>query len=163
MHGVFFTGVDPNGNVLVDGENASRSASAVAYLCDTCSSLAQISLSGFSINFAGMVQWYPQGNYWALGDQECDASTTNCIYWATISGTTATSSGQTVLGVPGDMVGGVIGGNGGRFLGGGNIGSSSTHSSVNRYPFEAGGSPTNSYQFPSSIYGFPIGAALSTK
>ncbi|MBV9719467.1 MAG: hypothetical protein JOZ77_09105 [Candidatus Eremiobacteraeota bacterium] len=153
----FFAGYDPSGNLLVDGEaNISRTQTTLAELPAGSSSMKAITLSG-SISFPGLVQWYNDGNYWAVGDQNA-----NVVDWVTLSGSTASITGSTPIGVSGDMVQGTIAANGEKYLAGGTINLSSG-SSVNRYPWPAGGTPTNSYQFAQSAYNEPIGAAVSTK
>jgi hypothetical protein len=162
--GAFNVAYDPSGNLYFDGEqNPTRTASFVAELPNGSGSTRALSISGGTLYFAGMIQWYPQGGYLALGDQECgDTFGGNCIYWVTVSGSTATITGTTVLTAPttSDFVGGWIGGNGGKLIVGGAITETSSPSTVNRFAFPAGGSPTNSVVPPT---GDVIGAAVSTK
>jgi hypothetical protein len=160
MFEYFFGGYDPSGNLFVAGEeNISRTAATLAELPANTSTMTPITLSGATLGFPGLVQWYRTGNYWGVGDQDC-----TCVYWVTISGSTGTVTGTTDLGGPtGDLVQGVIGANNQKYLAGGLINFSSG-STINRWPWDAGGEPTNSISMgAASTYHEPIGAAISTK
>ena len=82
-------GYDPTGNLYVDGFNAS-SAFAFAELAKGAAAFTDITLNQ-SIVSPESTQWH--GKYVAVGD-----GSTNTIYRFTISGTTGTEVGSTVLG-----------------------------------------------------------------
>lgn len=128
-----------------------------------------ISISGGTIYFPGLVQWYTRGGYLAVGDQECGGGSgaVSCIYWVNIAGSSGTIAGTTKLrtyaGTPVcDLAQGVIGNNGKRWYvaGGDWEHCGSLNSSVNRWRYEAGGAPT---KYNDTTLTKPIGAAISTK
>ncbi len=164
----FFVGYDPNGNLFFDGTNESRTSSYLAELPAGSSNTTLITLSGGALYTAGLVQWYKVGNYLALGDQECDGNAgTSCVYWVTVSGSSGTITATTDLsnyegGAVCDLVQGVIAANGERYLAGADYEyCGNTPITANRWPYEAGGEPTNYNNTTSFVE--PIGAAVSTK
>ena len=163
----FFVGYDPSGNLFFDGTNSSRTSSYLAELPAGSSNTTLISLNGGTLGLAGFVQWYSRGNYLALGDQLCGGSTGSCVYWVSVSGSTGTITGTTGLtnysgGQVCDLVQGVIGAYGERFLAGMDYESCGyTPITADRWPWDAGGMPTN-YSNTAS-FTEPIGAAVSTK
>jgi hypothetical protein len=163
----FFLGYDPNGNLFFDGTNSSRTSSYFAELPAGSSSTKLITLSGGTLYLAGFVQWYRPGNYIALGDQECGGTGASCVYWVTVSGSGGTITATTDLtnyegGQVCDLVQGVVAAAGQKYLAGPDYESCGyTDSTVYRWPYEAGGSPTN-YNDSESLEE-PIGAAVSTK
>ena len=128
-----------------------------------------IALSGGTLHYPGMVQWYNAGNYLALGDQECNGSTESCVYWVSIAGSSGTITGTTnlnnSLGNPAcDLNQGVIAANGKKYLAGPDYGNNCAElSSVYRWAYDAGGNPTNVYSNTTSGLVEPLGAAISTK
>lgn len=161
MFEYFFAGYDPSGNLFVDGSpNISRTSTSFAELVSGGTSMTPITVGGGTVAFPGMVQWYSAGSYWAVGDQLCSPA---CVDWVTISGSTGTITGKTTFSSPtGDMVQGTIGANGEKYLAGGMI-NFTTGSTVNRWPWDAGGSATNTYTFTASADNEPLGTAISTK
>jgi hypothetical protein len=164
----FFVGYDPNGNLFFDGTNSSRTSSYLAELPAGSSNTKLISLSGGTLHFAGFVQWYGNGNYLALGDQECNGIPSACVYWVSVSGSAGTITGTTNLGDFEDyqvcsMAQGVIAAHGQRYLAGtdyeGTCGFAPT--TADRWHWDAGGAPTN-YN-ATAYYIEPIGVAISTK
>jgi hypothetical protein len=152
-------------NLFVDGETAS-SAFILSEITSGSSAFFTINLSGGTIYIPGLVQWYRIGPYLAVGDQECGGVSAACIYDVAISGTTGTITGSTSLSNPGggqvcDLVQGVIGAHGLRYVAGGDIGGcGSFGATVDRWAYPAGGDPTN---FNSTVVTDPIGAAISAK
>ncbi len=163
----FFAGYDPNGNLYFDGTDASRTNSYFAELPVGSSSTKVITLSGATLHFAGMVQWYKTGGYVALGDQECGGATSSCIYWISVSGSTGTNLGTTNLsnyegGNVCSMAQGVIAAYGERYVAGTDYESCGyTPTTAYRWPYEAGGTPTNYNNTAAFVE--PLGAAVSTK
>jgi hypothetical protein len=163
----FFVNYDPNGNLFFDGTNTSRTSSYFAELPAGSSTTHLINLSGGTLHLAGFIQWYRTGNYIALGDQGCGGIVSSCVYWVTVSGSTGTITATTNLtnyagGNVCDLVQGVIAANGERYLAGMDYESCGyTPTTADRWPYEAGGSPTN-YNNTAGLVE-PIGAAVSTK
>ncbi len=163
----FFAGYDNAGNLFFDGMDASRVTSYFAELPAGGSSTQLVTLSGATLHVAGLIQWYRRGEYLALGDQACGGRPASCIYWLSVSGTTATVTGTTNLsnyegGAVCDLAGGVIAANGERYIAGPDYESCGyTATTANRWPFDGGGTPTNY----ATNAGFvePLGAAVSTK
>jgi hypothetical protein len=164
----FYAGYDPNGNLFFDGRNASD----VAYVAELPAGSAgtqTIALSGGTLHYPGMVQWYNAGSYLALGDQQCNSTNESCVYWVSIAGSSGTITGTTnlnnSLGTPVcDLNQGVIAANGERYLAGPDYEScGATPSSVYRWAYDAGGDPTNFYSNTTSGLVEPLGAAISTK
>jgi len=165
----FFVGYDPSGNLYYDGENnSSRTAAYFGELAAGSSTPKTITLSGATLHFAGFVQWY-NGGYVALGDQMCGGTNAACVYWISVSGSTGTNLGTTNLsnyqgGAVCDLVGGVIAANGQRYVAGADYEGTcgNTVTTANRWPYEAGGTPTN-YNNTNSSFVEPLGAAVSAK
>jgi len=163
----FFIGYDPNGNLFIDGTNSTRASSYFAELPAGSSSIELITLSGGTLHLAGFVQWYTPGSYVALGDQQCGGTGASCVYWVTVSGSAGTITATTDLtnyegGQVCDLVQGVIAADRQKYLAGPDYESCGyTASTVYRWPYEAGGSPTNYNDGESLVE--PIGAAVSTK
>ncbi|HEY1869369.1 MAG TPA: hypothetical protein VGG70_13825, partial [Candidatus Cybelea sp.] len=164
----FFVGYDPNGNLFFDGTNSSRTSSYLAELPAGSSNTTLISLPGGTLGLAGLVQWYRNGNYLALGDQMCGGSVGSCIYWVSVSGSTGTITGTTNLtnytgGQVCDLGQGVIGADRERFLAGTDYEGvcSYTPTTADRWRWDSGSTPTN-YNSTAS-FTEPVGAAISTK
>ncbi|MGB6517476.1 MAG: hypothetical protein WBE79_03095 [Candidatus Cybelea sp.] len=155
----------PSGNLFVDGRTYGGSF-ILSELPLGTSAFRTINLSGGTIYFPGMVQWYTPGNYLAVGDQLCGDVPASCIYHVKISGKTGKIKGHTSLlnylgGSVCDFVQGVIGANGLKYVAGGDSETCGyANSSVNRWAYPAGGTPTN---FNDSVVTEPVGAAISTK
>jgi hypothetical protein len=146
----YFDGYDPNGNLFVDGWSYPSFTFTISMLPAGSSTMTSTNISGTIPLFPGMVQWYHVGNYLAVGDQDADA-----VYWYSVSGSTLTYTGETSLTGATDLVQGVIAANHQRYLAGGDA----AGATVNRWRWDAGGSPTNS----AGGVVEPIGAAISTK
>jgi hypothetical protein len=157
--------LDPSGNAYVDGLTSSKHF-ALAKLPAGSTTIQQITISGGSVHYPGMVQWYGDGNYLAVGDRRCDAPRTTCIYHVKISGFTGTIIGKTKFKaynghVICDMAQGSIGAHGLKFLAGGDDESACGYAatSVDRWAFPAGGLPTNNNH--SIAFSHPFGTAIS--
>jgi hypothetical protein len=163
----FFVGYDPNGNLFFDGMNSSRTTSYLAELPAGSSSTQLITLSGATLYVAGFVQWYRNGSYLAVGDQECGGSPASCVYWVNVSGSTGTVTGTTNLsnyegGAVCDLAEGVIAAYGERYVAGADYDTCGyTPITANRWAFDAGGTPTNYNNTASFVE--PLGAAVSAK
>ncbi len=163
----FFVGYDNAGNLFFDGMDASRVTSYLAELPAGSNDTQLVALRGGTLNVAGMIQWDRSGGYLALGDQACGGNPSSCIYWLSLSGSTATITGTTDLsnyegGAVCDLAGGVIGANGERYIAGPDYESCGyTASAANRWPYDAGGAPTD-YNAGAGFVE-PLGAAVSTK
>lgn len=169
MHSYFFAGYDNSGNLFADGvtESGGFVLSECAAGC-VGSSMTTISISGGKIYFPGFVQWYAPGGYLAVGDQECNHLRQSCVYAVSISGSSGTITGTTMLKNPKgnpvcDMVEGVINPVSGMNLLGADYesGTCKDASTEDNWPFPAGGSPTHSND--GSQISQPIGAAISIK
>lgn len=157
-------GIDPAGNAFIDGLTSSKHF-VLAELPAGGSTIHQITITGGTIHYPGMVQWYEDGNYLAVGDRRCGTPRTTCVYHVSISGSTGTITGKTKFKaynghVICDMAQGAIGASGEKFLAGGDDESACGYatSSVERWAYPAGGSPTNSNH---ATLTHPFGTAIS--
>ncbi len=156
----FFPTYDNSGNLYVSGTNTSGS-----YLLSQCSTTSggctSMTLSGATVGFPGGLNWDRVNNNLIVGDQGCSEG--SCQYTATVSGSTATVSGTTVLdGVSGgicDVDQGTIAPMSKYFAGPCISESSGQASAAARWAFPAGGTPGNS----NTTLEFPIGSAISNK
>jgi hypothetical protein len=165
----YFGGYDPNGNLFVSALTYSSPLTfALLELPSGAGSLNTISISGGTIYYPATVQWTSEHGYLAVGDQLCGGSTgAACVYWLTVSGSTATITGNTKLlnydGTPTcDVLQGEIAANGQRYFAGGNYDFCNGYLTpyANRWAFPAGGEPTNHSTYTVEA---PIGSAISTK
>ncbi len=163
----YFGGYDPNGNLFVSALTfGTPNTFALLELPSGAGALNTISISGGTIYFPATVQW--TSGYLAVGDQLCGGTRgAACIYWLTISGSTATITGNTkLLNYDGsstcDVLQGVIAANGQRYFAGGNYDFCNSYLNpyANRWAFPAGGEPTNN---STETVGAPIGSAVSSK
>jgi hypothetical protein len=76
-----YVAYDNHGNLFIEGQSALGGGGVLGELTSGGSSITDLSLSGFSIGFAGNIQW--GGTYLLVGDQ----SGSN-VYQTTVSGTT---------------------------------------------------------------------------
>ncbi len=167
-----FAGYDTRGNLFEDGRSLSSGAFMLSELRQRRGSrrgsLETISLSGGTIYFPGMVQWYPAGGYLAVGDQQCGDQYTSCVYWVSISGTAGTITGTTNLVNSAsdpvcDLVQGVLLSRPKSLAGTDDALTCGSYlnSSTNLWPFPAGEYPIDNGVNPGYIT--PVGAALSVK
>ena len=162
----YFGGFDTNGNLFADGKDESGNLT-LGEVPAGSNTGHQITITGGTVYFPGLVQWYRLGNDLAVGDQQCDDADASCIYWVSISGSTGSITGKTTLqnyegGQICDLVQGVIAANRQKYLAGGdNDYCGYASRSVNRWLYPGGGLPTNY----NDSFGpqEPIGAAVSTK
>jgi hypothetical protein len=158
----FFPTYDLRGNLYADG----FSRSSYVYVLSECpsgsSTCHSLSLSGGSIVFPGGLNWDRVKNDLVAGDQECLDEAASCQYQITISGSTATITGSTTLsnynGTGCDVDQGTIAPFS-RYFAGPCITEDSADSTAARWPYPAGGDPTN---YSTSV-DFPIGSAISNK
>ena len=164
LEAYYFAGYDPSGNLYVDGITGAGS-----YALDQSpagsGTLSELTISGGTLFFPGMIQWNKVAGDLVLGDQLCNDVPGSCLYSASVSGSSVTITAVTNLedgqGNPiGDMAQGVVGPLARMGAAGGSFNDSGDPSSVNRWHFPAGGAPTN---FVDSGLVDPVGAALSTK
>jgi hypothetical protein len=155
---------DP-GDLYIDGRTKTGTF-VLAELPAGSTVIHQITITGGVIHYPGMVQWYKDGNYLAVGDRRCDTPRTTCIYHVKISGSTGTIIGKTKFKaynghVICDMALGAIGAHGEKFLAGGDDESACGYaaSSVDRWAYPAGGLPTNNNH--STAFSHPFGTAIS--
>jgi hypothetical protein len=165
LHSVQELGYDP-GDLYIDGRTKSGTF-VLAELPSGSTVIHQITITGGTIHYPGMVEWYADGHYLAVGDRRCDTPRTTCVYHVSISGSTGTITGKTKFKaynghVICDMAQGVIGASGEKFLAGGDdeSGCGYATSSVNRWAYPAGGLPTNSNH---ATLTHPFGTAISAK
>jgi len=165
----FFAGYDDNGNLFFDGMDEYRTISYLAELPNGSNNVRSITISGANWHVAGLVQWYHQGGYLALGDQECNAYPSACIFFLSISGSTGNVTGGTSVttynGNPVcDLAEGVIAAYGERYVAGADYEANCNYTPItaNRWPYPGGGPPTN-YNNSTSSFVEPLGAAVSTK
>jgi hypothetical protein len=143
-----YCGYDPNGNLFVDGFNASY-VFRFAELPKGSTSFTDITLNQ-TINYSGNVQW--DGTYIAVGDQGAGKyPNQSAIYQFTISGSSGTEVGVTPLGNSGDVV---------QFWKQGTkvIGPNTQYSDVPIWNYPAGGTPVTVI---SGGLGSPVGVVVS--
>jgi hypothetical protein len=89
-------GFDTSSNLYVSGRDSSGS-----YVLSECAaggtSCTTITISGGTIYFPGMVQWYTPGGYLAVGDGLCGDEESFCLYWVKISGSEGKIIGKTTF------------------------------------------------------------------
>ncbi|MGC9991972.1 MAG: hypothetical protein ABSD52_06230 [Candidatus Cybelea sp.] len=90
---VWTMGYDSRGNLIGVGETSSGGR-CYAGLLSGGKSMSSLSFSG-TIDFPGGTMW--DGKYIALGDQEADGTFDTGMIQATLSGSTLTSHGETIL------------------------------------------------------------------
>jgi hypothetical protein len=161
----YFDGYDPKGDLFVDGKTSNGTfVLGEVPAGDTTGQV--ITISGGTIYFAGMVQWYKPGGYVAVGDQLCGDTEAACVYSIQISGSQGTITGKTSLlnpkgGEVCDMVQGEIDPVAAKYL----VGTDyeycgTTPSSADYWPYPAGGKPTH---FRTKGISEPGGVAISIK
>jgi hypothetical protein len=157
--------VDPPGNAYVVGLTSSNQF-ALGELPAGKTQIRRIKIIDGTINYPGMVQWYENGHYLAVGDRRCGKPITTCVYEVSISGSTGKIIGETKFKAYNgsaicDMAQGTIYRSGGStYLAGGDDESSCGYaaSSVEQWAFPAGGTPINSNPSTSN---HPFGTAIS--
>jgi hypothetical protein len=159
----YYDGFDTSGNLYASGKSSTGS-----YMLSECkagsTSCTTITISGGTVYFPGIVQWYKPGGYVAVGDQLCGDTEAACIYSVQISGSQGTITGKTTLlnssgGQVCDMTGGEIDPVSGKYL----VGTDyeycgTTPSSADYWPYPAGGKPSHFVKLSE-----PGGVAISIK
>ena len=146
LSAAYFCGYDGSGNLFVDGLDPSG-AFVLFELPAGGSKLEQITLSQ-TIVFPGGVEW--DGQYVAVGDQEYGSAHESAVYRLSISGSTATVKGTTVLKASCDVAQFAI-------SGGTLAGPDACKNDLHFYKYPAGGSPAKTV----SGLEYPIAAAIS--
>jgi hypothetical protein len=149
----YFGGYDRKGNLYVSGATASGGY-LLAVLPHGSRSIALVKINGGTLYFPGTVAWL--GSTLVLGDQRCKGHAGSCFYELRVSGGSARVTGVTPLRGSCDVVQAwviaahIVGGNDAAYCRKG-------RSTVDVWPYPAGGNPTSSVTGPR----VPIGAALS--
>jgi hypothetical protein len=101
MYYYYSDGYDSHGNLFIDGTGGYPNYSFIfAELPSGNGSAHTIPISGGSIYFPGGVQWYGEGHYINVGDQDCSGNPsipTGCVDWVSVSGSAGTITGTTHL------------------------------------------------------------------
>jgi hypothetical protein len=161
MYEYFFPVYDPKGNIFIN--SISTSFSYVVAECPAGSTYCHlINVAGPYLNFPGGLNWDRVNNQLVLGDQECGGGMLSCWYAATVSGSTATITGTTTFtnsdGSACDIDQGALSPFS-KYAAGGCSTSASSMSTVDRWPYPAGGSAAT---YNTSV-DEPVGAAISNK
>jgi len=160
----YFDGYDTSGNLWVSGKDDSG-----YYILSDCAaggtSCSTISLSGGTIYFPGSVVYDSITTSWYAADQLCGDTTAACFYPVSTSGSLGTAINLDTYegGDACDVVQATIAAPFGlKYAAGGDYEyCGNTASTENRWPWTAGGKPTN-YNDGGQI-STPIGAAVSVK
>lgn len=151
----FFAAYDESGNLYVDGLTA-KSAYVISVLPAGKHTLSTMTIHGATLYYPGTVDW--TGSSLILGDQECGARKTSCLYEASVSGSTATITKTIALSGSCDVAQVAIEGS---HVYGGDYQhcTRSDESTVDRWAFPAGGKPG------ATIKGVfqPVGAAVGAQ
>jgi hypothetical protein len=156
----YFAGYGPGSSLWLTGRDASG-----AFILSGCgaSSCSTIPTSGGTIYFPGAVQWDGTRGEWVVFDQLCNDSNAACSYPVSGSGAlgTPTDYNDYAGGAVCDLIQAVVAANGKKYVAGGDYDPCGfATSTYDRWPYTAGGTPTNEL---SNSYYFPVGAAISTK
>jgi hypothetical protein len=152
---VYFCGYDPQGNLFFDGVNGSYVFQLVE-LPKGSSSTRSIALNG-RVGFPGGIEW--DGTYVAIGDQAYQHRRKSAIYQVSVSGSTGTIHGTTVL-AGCDVLQFAISTAVVReraLLGAEALGPDACENSVGFYSYPAGGAP----QKILTGFQYPVAAAIS--
>jgi hypothetical protein len=159
----YFAAYDTNGNLYVDGY--SQSFYPILTECPSGSgSCHTLNVSGGTVYAPGGLNWDRVNNDLVAGDQDCGGQFASCLYQMTVSSSTATITGQTILnnynGGACDVIQGTLLTRFSRYFAGPCISDGSGSSSAGRWRYPAGGNPTN-YSLAAEYY--PTGSAISNK
>jgi hypothetical protein len=158
----YFVGYGPGSSLWTSGKDSSGTYRVSGCSTSSCST---INVTGGTIYFPGGVQYDWVRGTWVLWDQLCGDTEAACSYAVSPSGAlgTKTSYSNYAGGAVCDMVQGTIAAHGANYVAGGDYEyCGSATSSFARYPYPAGGEPTN-YATTGLPYTEPIGSAVSTK
>ncbi|MGA8574323.1 MAG: hypothetical protein WB609_01390 [Candidatus Cybelea sp.] len=151
MQYVYFCGYDDRGNLFVDGLNSNYGFVFAERLAGS-RSLRSISLNQ-SVGFPGGIQW--DGTYVAIGDQFYQTQHKSAIYQVSVSGSTGTVQGTTLLSGACDVLQFDISSLGS--TGSSVVAPDDCRNNAAFYNYPAGGSPTKTL----SGFQYPFGAAVS--
>ena len=162
QHSYYFVGYDIHGDLWVDGRTLLK-----RYIVSECgaSSCTTVKLRGGKIYYPGAVQWDQKEYSWVLFDQLCGGKNAACSYWVSGSGVLgqATNYENSSGGAVCDLIQGVVAAYGKQYTAGADYEHSGCanagNSSVNRWQYPGGGTPTH---YLTKLVG-PDGAAISTK
>ncbi len=143
---LYFCTYDGGGNLFVDGVNFAG-AFGLAELPIGSGSLHDVTVNG-SVHFPGGMQW--DGSHVATGDQEYKGANASAIYQISVSGSSGTIVGTTVLGGSCDVLGFAI-------ASGQVAAPDACEADAGLYKYPAGGKRTRTLKGLT----FPIGAAIS--
>jgi hypothetical protein len=150
----FFAAYDAKGNLFVSGSTKGGSY-RLTELRKGSSTLSLLTVDGGTIHYPGTVAW--DGSSLVLGDQQCLGSASSCLYQASFSGKTARITGSTQLGGACDVAQAWISSK--QVVGGDYEYCGSRRSSVDLWPYPAGGNPVK------RVTGIqtPVGATVSSQ
>lgn len=153
IYSYYFAAYDGHGNLYVSGATTSG-----GYLLGVLSrgsrSVALVKIDGGKLYFPGTVAWV--GATLALGDQRCKGRMSSCFYELHVAGRSARITDKTPLHGSCDVVEAWVDAT--RIAGGDDAAyCRNARSTVNIWPYPAGGNPSSSVRGPR----IPIGAALS--
>lgn len=162
QYNYYFVGYDIHGDLWEDGRTAKG-----AYILSGCGGFVchTINLSGGTINFPGAVQWDQKEYSWVLFDQLCGGKHAACSYWVSGSGVLGNATNYVIFnGDPAcDLIQGVVAAYGKQYTAGADTEGSGCanagNSSINRWQYPAGGTPTD---YLSKLVQ-PDGVAISTR
>jgi len=151
-----FCGYDPKGNLYADGTSAGEEGFFFAELPKGKKTLKNITLTGGTIYYPGMVQW--DGKYVAVGDQDAGGATyVDAIYQTTGAGGKIVHETPLNAGGFEDIIGFWI--QGGTVIGPNTFPDSEYDSgSVGFYKYPGGGKPTKTLK---KGFAYPQGSAIS--
>lgn len=152
QYNYYFAAYDSKSNLYVSGETVSGTY-ILSVLPRGKAVMSSVTVKGGTIYFPGSVAW--TGSSLVLGDQECGHKKRSCLYEATVSGTTASITGNTPLSGACDVAQVQL--SNGRIAGGDYQHCGRGASSVDVWPFPKGGPPINK----AIGVKMPVGAAIS--
>jgi DNA-binding beta-propeller fold protein YncE len=154
LHYCYFDAYDDKGNLYVSG-SSNGGAYLLTLLKPGGTALSHVALTGGTIYFPGGVAW--DGSSLVLGDQKCGNRDASCLYRASVSGATAHITGVTALKNACDVAQASIAGK--QVAGGDYEYCGTRHSSVDLWPYPAGGTPDKRITRTQT----PVGTTISEK
>jgi hypothetical protein len=162
----FFPAYDSSGNLYVDGLGWSPKDLQYYYILSVCRTTSVycegVTVSGASLFYPGSVIWDRVNNQLVLGDQRCGGNQESCWYRGTVSGSTYTNAGTTILsnydGTACDNIQGALGPSS-KFAVGGCLTFGTSVSIAGRWSYPAGG---DAAPYTANV-SEPVGAAISNK
>lgn len=150
----FFAAYDATGNLFVSG-STKRGSYRLTELRKNANSLTLLTVDGGTIYYPGTVAW--QGSTLVLGDQQCLGKSASCLYQASVSGKSVHITGSISLGGACDVAQAWVGSK--RLAAGDYDYCGKGHSSVDTWPYPAGGDPTKRVKGVET----PVGATVSLR